>query len=188
MKHRSKKRLRRGNQQYFNANRPVNLRVAFSGPIAAAFSRQSSQRPLGRIVSKPSISRPWFAKAPARRETNDMLVPVDLSANELIATSQLDVPPGSVPVIAPTRPSFTAPERRCLQPRYCSAVFATLEMVERKIGQFSRRSPQASKLPESLDPACSLAFRRSGAARGSGSVPRSSLTWGPRGTTLCPEG
>jgi hypothetical protein len=55
MKHRSKKRLRRGNQQYFNANRPVNLRVAFSGPIAAAFSRQSSQRPLGRIVSKPSI-------------------------------------------------------------------------------------------------------------------------------------
>ena len=75
----------------------------------------------------------------------------------------------------------------------CTSLYSELPPYARRL--FGRESggPEGEArspfgLPESLDPACSLAFRRSGAARGSGSVPRSSLTWGPRGTTLCPEG
>src|ERR1700693_5355039 len=55
MKHRSKKPLRRGNQQYFNEKRPVNLGVAFSGSFAAALPARSNQRPIGYTVAKLSI-------------------------------------------------------------------------------------------------------------------------------------
>ena len=46
MKHRSKKLLGRGNQQYFNQQRRVNLRAAFYGNSVVALPAQSNKRHL----------------------------------------------------------------------------------------------------------------------------------------------
>jgi hypothetical protein len=81
--------LRRGNQQYFNEKPPVNLRVALSGSIAAALPAQLSERPLGRIVAKPSIFPAVVRQSSRPPRNHNMLMPIDNIVGERSKTARM---------------------------------------------------------------------------------------------------